>query len=882
MRKGKLGRAVTAATYLAVSATAVVAQVPTPRSIIGWEPGADYKLADYDQIQEYYQALAASSDRVVLYEIGRSVQDRPILLVAISSEQNIARIDEYRMIAQRLARARDLTLEEATELARHGKAILWVNVGIDPEEVATAQHTMPLAYHLVSSEDDEIRRIRDSVIVLLVPVMHPDGQVRAVEWYRRNLGTPFESVGRPQVYKRHPYIGSDTNRDMLFLNMPESRAIAREILYVWYPQIIHDHHQTGPFPGRIWVPPFTDPVNPVIHPLVIRGTNLVGSHLAKRFAEEGMPGVSSYLQYPLWWNGGMRALAHFHNMVGYVTETAGYNHTATPHYYDPNELPDYFRVRTGHTVPTRSPSIFYPDPWLGGWWRIGDAVRYMVMASIASADIAARLREDWLLNIYRMGRAHIDAGEIGKPFAYVIPPDQWDRGAALEMLKVLQRGGIEVHRAVAPFSADGVDYTAGTYVVRASQAFRAHLLDVMEPQVYPDRRLYPGGPPDPPYDLSGWTVPIQMGVDVSRIDAPFEAQLEVVQEPVANPGRVATGADFGYLLEPGDTWTTLAVNRLLAAGERVSRAERPFRAEGREYAAGSVVVAHSGSSTTDQVKLLAQERGLEFLALAQKPDVPLQQLRLPRIAIYKSMVKHNDEGWTRWLLQRYGFAFDVLLNSDVQEGVLHSRYDVIVLPNHTPDAILNGHAPGTMVPEFTGGVGPRGVLAIEEFVRQGGTLLALAHASDFAIRQLGLPIRNSVEHLPETEFFVPASLLRINVDQSHPLAFGMPREAAAFYSNTRGHRSMAYEIIPVAREGDQVAPEPPVEVVARYSSNELLLSGWELNADRYLGGKPSIVRVAVGEGAVVLYGFPPQKRAQPAGTFKLLFNALHHAGAIMD
>jgi glutamine amidotransferase-like uncharacterized protein len=851
------------------------AQVPTPESVFGFKPGTDYKLADYDQIVTYFRELDAASDRVIMTEIGKSVEGRPLVLLTISSEENLKDLDRYKAIARRMAMAGDLSDDEARVLSHEGKAVVWFNVGIDPEEVAAPQHSVPLAYHLVASEDAEVRNIRDRVIILLMPVMMPDGQDRAVSWYRMNLGTPFEIAPRPEPFIRHPYIGGDTNRDVLFIHMPETKAVTYQLWHEWFPQIVHDHHQTGPFPGRIFVPPFTDPVNPHIHPLVVRGVNFVGAALAKRFAEEGKPGVSSHVQYSMWWNGGMRLTPYYHNQIGILTETAQHDETATPHYYDPDSLPERLGPRRGATVSAKAPSIFYPDPWKGGWWRVGDAMDYMLTASLATADIAARHKEEWLYNIYLMGKDAIAKGRAGNPYAYVISPDQWDPGVAVDMVNLLRRAGVEVHRATSTFVAGDRECPAGTYIAFAAQPFRPHLMDLMEPQAYPDRRMYPGGPPDRPYDLAGWTVPIQMGVTMVRIEDPFEVAADRVDIAPPPSGAVSGERDgFGYLLSHRSNAAVLAVNRLLEAGDRVSWTGEEIRVNGTDYEPGTIVIEARGRRTTERLESLAEDLGLQAIGLARRPAADLHRLSLPRVGVYKSMVIHTDQGWTRWLLEQYEFPFEALRNEDVRGRDL-SRFDAIVLPNYSPDVLLNGHLPGTLPSEYVGGLGAEGAAALARFVEGGGTLVALAQSCDFAIHQLGLPVRNSVAAVREEQFFIPASLVRVQVDARSPVAYGMPREAAASYTNTRGHRSMAFDLIEPARQGEQVASIPRVEVVARYADEDILLSGWEIGAQRYLAGKPAVVSVEHGDGEVVLIGFAPQFRAQPAGTFKLLFNPLH-------
>ena len=855
-----LRRVLTVAAIAVTVALPAYAQIPTPESVIGWRPGTDYKLADYGQISDYFRQLDAASDRLILREIGLTAEGRPMMLAIISSEANLRQLDRWKDIARRLAMAQGLGDDEARALAGEGKAIVWIDGGLHATEVAHAQHMPLLAYHLVASEDAEVRRIRDEAVVLLMPVMNPDGLEIMTRWYREHLGTPFETAPLPELY--HKYVGHDNNRDWFMILQPETKAVTQQLWHEWYPQIVYNHHQTGPFPSRIFIPPFKDPMNPNIPPLVMRGINLVGSAMGLRFAQEGKPGAISRASYTVWWNGGMRTAPYFHNQVGILTETNLYRY-ATPHYYDPKEMPKNFR----EGMSTERPGVFYPNPWKGGWWRIGDAVDYMMTASMAVAKIAADLKEDWLYNMYLMASRAREQGKAGNPFAYVIPPDQWDGGEALELVNVLRRGAVEVHRARRPFSADGVEYPAGSFIAFASQPFRAHLVDLMEPQDYPDRRIYPGGPPDPPYDMAGWTLPAQMGVTVHRIDEPFEASTEpIATTSVARDAGTVTGRGPVYLLTPNENAGIHAVNKLLASGANVSRASAPFEAGGRNWPAGTFFVRSGGST----LRRVAQQTGVDFVG-AGALAVATMQLTQPKVGLYKSWVSNMDEGWTRWLLENYEFDFTTVTDADLRTGDL-SEFDAIVLPDQDAARILTGHLTGTMPEQYTGGIGAEGTASLKRFVERGGTLIALDHAADFAIEQFGLPVRNVVRGLGSDQFFIPGSLMRITVDTGDPLGVGMQEEAAAFFVE-----SQAFAIVPPAGEGDMRTARD-VDVVARYAADDLLISGWELGAAQHLAGRGAVVRVAVGGGNVVLIGFRSQFRGQPRGTFKLLFNSILFAG----
>jgi hypothetical protein len=764
---------------LVLPAAAVVAQqVPHPSDVFGFTPGDDYKMADYTQVTEYFQRLAEASDRVEMVEIGRSALGKPMFLTFISTAENIRQLDRWRSISEQLARAR-IDDDQARRLAAEGKAIVWVDGGMHATERAHGQMTPLLAHRVATEETPEMQFIRENTIFLLMPNMNPDGLDIVSNWYRRNLGTPFETTGPPELY--HHYVGHDNNRDWYMILQSETQAVARQLYSVWYPQIVYNQHQSSPAWTRIFVPPFADPVNPNIPSDVISGVSLVGQAMVNRFSQEDKDGVISRLTFSMWWNGGMRTAPYFHNQIGILTETG--QTSPTPTFWDPEQLPEFVGGRRGGGVPTARPTMYYPDPWEGGWLHFRDAIDYMITGSMAVLDIGAKRRQEWLYNIYRMGRDAIEAGEAGGPFAYVIPTEQWDTGEGRELVNVLRRGGVEVHRATGDFTADGQRFSRGAYVVPAAQAFRPYVVDLMERQNYPDRRAYEGGPPIPPYDLAGWTLPIQMGVNVVRVEQPFQAPLEQIELVEADAGTVSGDADFGFVLSHQENLSTLAVNRLLKAGDRVHWAGAQMQAGGTVFDPGAIVIENR-RGTQDRVEALAQELGLDFSGLAGQPDVQLHRLSTPRVGLYKSWVSNMDEGWTRWLLEQYEFPLDTLHDADIERADL-SRYDVIIMPDQSPERIMKGHEPGTMPSEYVGGLGVEGIAALKQYVEAGGTVVALDQASDLAIEQFGLPVRNAVAGVESSEFFIPGSLVGLEVDTSHPLAYGMQQDGAAFFVRSR-------------------------------------------------------------------------------------------------
>jgi hypothetical protein len=848
------------------------ADVPTAATIIGWEPGTDRKLVDSAQVYTYFQKLDAASDRIRVVEIGESVGGHPLQMAIISSEENMRQLERYRDISRRLALARGLTDDEAQQLATDGKAVVWIDHGLHATETAHVEAAILLADRLVAGEDADARRIRQNAIVLLLPLLNPDGRERVLAWYKRNLGTSFEMT--PLPYLDHPYVGHENNRDGFMTSTPEVRAMAKVMWEEWIPQIVVNHHQGAPFPSRMFVPPYQEPLNPNLHRLVLRGINTVGSIMAQRFDREGKTGVISRASYTLWANGPVRATGCFHNQIGILTEVQTRPALwASPGFTEPDSLPNVFgtaALPAGMTP--REPSIFYPRPWQGGSWTFRDQVDYSVTASMGAADAAARFADEWLYNIYLMGKEAIEQGEAGEPYAYVINPNQWDGSEAIELVNLLRRGAIEVQRATTPFTAGGRSYPAGTYIAHTSQAFRAHLVDIMEAQRHPDLRQYPGGPPIPPYDGAAWTVPMGMGVTADRIDEPFKVTANPVTDQVVRPGALRGRAD-AFLMTSAENASFRAINQFWEDGAEISRTITTFTASDEQWPAGTFVVR----GDTAKLEAAAKSLGVELVAAGRLPvQVPLAR---PRVGLYQSDVVHGhhnpDEGWTRWIFEQYGINYKTLKDADVRAGgTTLSEYNVIVLPDQEQlGDILKGHAPGTMPPEFTGGLGVQGTANLKRFVEDGGTLVALDQASHYVMQEFGIPLTNAAEGVSKNELFIPGSFVRIEVDNTNPVAFGMPPVAAAMYYRRRGGEHMVFSAVKGASTDTQQTTQQ-VDVVARFAGKQLLMSGWEVGADRYLAGTPAVVRLRLGTGSIVLINFRAQFRNQVRGTFKLLFNSL--------
>ena len=825
------------------------AQVPTPADVVGFAPGEDYKLAGYQAVHDYFQALAASSPRVRLMQIGTSTLGQPLLLAAVSSADNIRNLDRYREISERLAKAEGLTDAEARQLAAEGKAIVWIDGGLHATEVAHGQLMPELAHYLATDESDETRTIRENTVVLVMANMNPDGLDIVTDWYMANVGTPYELSPIPELY--HHYVGHDNNRDWYMFTQAETQAVARQLYHEWFPQIVYNHHQSSPFPGRIWTPPFENPVNPNLDPLVVTSINQIGESMKKRFDFEGKPGANSGIVFDMWWNGSMRGAPDFHNMLGFLTETALYRY-ATPGCYDADDIPDTFGARAAN-LPAKTPTTNYPNPWLGGCWHMRDAMDYMMTASLAVADIAAELKEDYLFNIYWMGKRQTARGEAaeGGPFAYLIDlEDQHDPTTATELLQIFRTAGIEIIRADDAFEAGGETYPAGTYVI-PPQAFRPFVIDLMEPKRYPDRRLYPDGPPEPPYDMTGYELRYQLGVNVARVMDSFAMPGPRIDE-IAPPAGDVFGSGDHWLIPPTTNGAYQAVNELLAEGATVMRGS--VGSGDPDWPAGTFLISDTDQST---VASIVERAGIDAVAVAEAPDGPWDELTAPRIGLYKNWVAAMPEGWTRWVFDQFGYRWENLTNEQIQQDDL-SDFDIIVIPDQAARSILNGHDAGDVPPSYVGGLGDEGASALRAYVEDGGWLLAFDEAVDFVIDELPVPARNTARNLESQEFFIPGSLIKVSVDPTDPMAYGMPDSAVALFA-----RSQVLE-----------TTSGSANVFANYANEDYLVSGWTLGGDEHLAGNPAAIRSPLGDGQIILLAFTPHFRGQPRNTYKLLFNPL--------
>lgn len=834
----------------------------SPDTFLGHEVGADRKLADYNQIQAYFQKLDQESGKIKVLTIGKSTLNKPMIMAVITSQANMTRLDTYRNISKQLRDARGLNDEQARNLSREGKVIVFITCNIHATEIASSQMSMEFAYKLVTGKTPfNADEVLNNVIVLLAPTINPDGEQMVTEWYRKYVGTPYEGGRMPWLY--HHYAGHDNNRDWFMFNLAETKAVTKVLYHDWIPQVHIDEHQMGSSGARLFLPPFMDPPVPTIHPLVWRGVALCGTNMAYDLQKYDYQGVVYARNFTGWWIGACDDTSWLHNSIGLLSEMASVK-IATPIYIDPTEIPDSLIEKR----------IQFPDPWSGGWWKLRNIVDYELILSMSLVKTAHLHKEDFLFNFYKMCKESIENRAEGQPFAFIIPKDQRDYPTALRMLDILMFGGIEIHQAKEDFAADGKLYPAGSFVVLMSQPYRPYAQSLLERQKYPDLRESSGDAPIPPYDNAGWTLPLQMGVACDPIEKPFKTALEKLEKvplPVITPPKKSASY---VILDSRKNASYAVVFALLQEKAEVHRSRDCIKEGNFLASAGSFIIKNTAQVQKILPQLLKKWH-LSADELKRVDNVPKNPLKMHRIGLYQSWRSSMDEGWTRFVFDDLGIPYTTLHNKDFKgnkkKADLRKNFDVIVFTDESPEIIKTGNPDPTsrwaryfteMPPPYKGGIEKEGVEALKDFVARGGILVCMNNANRLVLKEFKqIPASNILERVDRSKFFCPTSLLKVNVNIKSPMGYGMPTEAAVIFS-----RSLAFKTSVPSGEWDR-------QVVASYPKEKILLSGWLLG-EKLIARKPALVDVKYKKGHIILIGFRCQHRAQTHGTYKFLLNAL--------
>jgi len=831
-------------------------RITSPESFFGFQLGSDRKMARWDKIVEYFGVLEReSAGRMKVINMGPTTMGNPFLVAVISSAKNLSRLDRLREVNARISDPRGIAEPEIRKLVEEGRAVICQSMSLHASEIGGTQMAPELAYDLLKRDDPETQRILDNVIFFMVPSFNPDGNIMVADWYSKTLGTEYEGSSLPWLF--HKYVGHDNNRDAFQANIVESQYMAKLMLRDWVPQAYVDHHHQFSYGARIYLPPYSEPIRPYADPLSWREMSWYGAHMAYKEEEAGLSGTLNAASYAGWGHFGFHWITPFHNIAGMLTESA-HTKMATPIYVHPDQLKG-----GGRGLPTYDVQTNFPNPWPGGWWRLRDIVERQKVAAWAVLDLAARNKDTVLWNAYLKAKHQTERGAAGKPVAYAIPSTQHDPLTAALMINKLLGQGIEVHQSPQGFTtARGMTYPPGSWVVSMAQPKMGVIRYLLGRTFYPDNdwTRRGDGTPMAPYDLATDTMFEFMGVRVDPLDeAVPTSRLSKVAGLIKPSGRVTRGS-AGYVFDGRLNESFKVLNMLLAKQAKVRR----------------VTTAQAGLQPGDFLVLeapgellatIAKETGVDFRALNQAVDAP--EVRRLRIGMYQRYRGGStDEGWSRWLLERYGFPYTTLMDAEIKKGGLNERYDMVILPNDSPTSIT-GDLKGTNAlmdeswpPEYRSGLGNDGVKALKTFVENGGTLLTLGDACKLAIDKLELAVRDVTAGKSSKEFWCPATTLKVKVDTANPLAYGMPVDALAMYLGG----NPAFEILPSPHN-------ERYETVVRYADRDLLESGW-LIGEKTLAKKGAMVAAQYGKGRVILIGFRAQHRAQTYGTFKLFFNAL--------
>lgn len=828
-------------------------EVTSPRDFFGFQLGSDRKMARWDKIVDYFKLLEKESGKIQVINMGPSTMGNPFLVVIISSEENISNLDRLQEVNAEISDPRGMEEAEIKKLVKEGKAVICQSMSLHATEIGGTQMAPELAYDLLSRKDEEAQRILENVIFFMIPSFNPDGQIMVTDWYNKTLGTEYEGTGLPWLY--HKYVGHDNNRDGDFLNMIES-VYAAEIMYRnWIPQAYIDHHHMGSYGARFYIPPYCEPIRPYADPLIWREHSWYGAHIAYKLEENGKSGILNAAQFPGWGHFGWHWITPFHNIAGMLTESASAR-LASPLYIHPEQLRGGARQ-----FPKYESQTTFPNPWPGGWWRLRDIVEQKKISSWALLDLAARNKETVLWNAYLKAKRQTDRGARDKPKAYVIPMNQHDPLTAVKMVNTLLLSGIEIKKARKAFTVGNSVYPEGSFIISLAQPKMGLIRNLLGRTFYPenDWTMSEDGTPLRPYDLATHTMNEFMGVRVDPINEVAEGDFLTFTDQISTEGKVEPGGS-GYILDGRLNASFKAVNLLLDKGIGIQRVDK---ASG--FCPGDFIVLGGPEALLTEV---AGQTGVDFRAFDDEIKEGIHELKRLRVGMYQRYYGGNmDEGWTRFLLEQFAFPYSSLMDAEIKKGSLNTKYDVIILP-HDSTGMIMGEVPPRYrryltgyPPEYRSGIGKEGVVALKDFVEKGGTLVTFGEACGFAIEKLALSVRNVVENLDSKEFFCPGSTIKVNFDNSHPLAYGMPSEGfVVFYS------SQAFAITPTQHN-------ERYETVVRYKEKDLLQSGW-LIGEEHLAKKAAMVSAKYGQGQVVLIGFRPQNRCQTHGTFKLLFNAI--------
>ncbi len=693
--------------------------VPSPKSVLGFEPTSDKTIADWRQITDYFTRLDAASDKITVQEIGKTTLGKPLVVAFISSAENIKNLENYKRTNQKLADPRKIKDQaELEKLIGAGKTIVAISCSIHSTEIVASQMSMNLAFQMATAEDEETKEILNNTILLLIPSANPDGIDIVANWYRKTLGTRFEGTSPPELY--HHYAGHDNNRDWFMLNLKETQAITKLFWQEWFPQIVYDVHQMGQNGARFVIPPFFDPPNPNIPPLILREVGLMGYKMAADLQAAKFAGVATNTTFDTWWHGGFRSAPYFHNSIGILSEAASAN-LMSPVYITEEKMRQTRGAR-GLNSPLET-ATNHPQAWQPKYWGAGDIAAMEMTASRSLLQMAAKFRRNYLQNFHELNRVSSRPNaNPNQPLAYVIFAGQGREEVVSRFIEILLAQGIEVYKmnrelktSIPNTQAIHTEIPLNSFMIFTNQPQRNNVQALFGKQIYPNR-VNERGEVDVPYDVAGWTLPLQMGVETYTVT-------QIVEYPHSERG-------LELMTDINQVRRTL---NLEPAKEAFAKLPNPLKSN-------------------------------------------------PKIGLYKGFAASMDEGWTRLVFDTFQIPYRSISDTDFRANNLN--YDQIILPSDGENQIVNGLKEENYPKEFTGGIGEQGVENLRKFVENGGKLICFDDGCEMVIKRFNLPLKNALDGLKRSEFYCPGSILSLDVDNTNPLAKSFGKQTAAYFINS--------------------------------------------------------------------------------------------------
>ena len=837
-----------------------------PAKFFGFQPGASRHLLTYEQSINYFKILDAASNRLKLIRIGTSPMGRPMYMAMISSEKNIANLDKLKKINKALALNSNLTEAQRNEMVRDGKVFIYATLSMHSSEVGPSQAAPLIAYQLITTQDSAIRSWLDNVVYMMVPCHNPDGMDMVVNNYLKYRGTEYEGATLPGVY--HKYVGHDNNRDFVNLTQTDTKAIAAVMDTSWYPQVMVEKHQMRSVGPRFFVPPYTDAIAQIIDANLWNWMKIFGGNMIEKMTADGLKGVVQMYEFDDYWPGSTETCL-WKNVIGMLTECANAK-LATPVYVEPTEL------TTNHKgLAEYKKGINMPDPWPGGWWGLPDITKYEISSTQALIKTASLHKNAILKFRNDLCRKEVNKGNTQPPYFYILPQKQHDQSELADLIRIMQEQGVNVYKLTKDVTLNNYNYHAGDIVIPLSQPYRPFIKEVMEKQDYPVRHFTKGGKVIRPYDITSWSLPLHKGLESHEIDVKAPVVAENLEKlPLHyNFLKPEKAAGWGMAFRAGDNESYKAAFALLKEGVKVYRTSEAAQIGGQLLAAGSFVVK-SGKALQNLLPKLT----VTPVMLSQKPDVKMQEVKMPRIALMETYFNDMDAGWTRFIFDTYHIPFTVIHPGEVAAVDLN-KFDVFIFPDMRSSVTLYGKNGGDfyyssdLPPAYTKGMGKAGLEKVMEFVNNGGKVLSWGRSTDLFLGQMTiknskgekenfvLPFRNEGPVLKKQGLYCPGTFVKVNWKTGNPLTLGMEPTTGIFY---RGN--------PVFRS-TQPGFDMDRRDIGTFPEKGLLLSGYAENL-KLAGNHPAMMWIRKGKGQMVLYSFSPIFRASTPVTFKLVFNAL--------